>query len=35
MNERQMQMREAEMARKQKQEEDRLWALQQETLRRQ
>lgn len=35
MNERQMQMREAEMTRKQEKEAERLWAMQQEHLRRQ
>jgi len=35
MDERQMQMKEAEMTKKQKQDEERLWALQQESLRRQ
>ena len=35
MDERQMQVKEAEMSRKQKQDEERMWALQQEHLRRQ
>ena len=35
MDERQMQVKEAEMSRKQKQDEERMWAMQQEHLRRQ
>ena len=35
LNEREMQLKEAEMAKKAKEEEERLWAMQQEHLRRQ